>query len=59
MTPTEIQNHINIFLVAKYYEILKEHPEKYARKRYYYKKSCQADHYIALGVAHALIESEV
>lgn len=59
MTPIEIQNYINPFLVAEYYKLLKESPEKYSRKRYYTKRVNNTEQYIALGVAKALIDSEL
>jgi hypothetical protein len=57
-TPTDIQNIINTHLVAQFYTFLQEHPHKYARKRYYYKKVGKTAEYVALGVARALIDSE-
>jgi hypothetical protein len=58
ITPTEINNLVNPFLVAKYYQILQEKPQTYAKKRWYYKNQGKTDHYIALGVAQALLNSQ-
>ncbi|EOG7683381.1 hypothetical protein ACLIM5_003359 [Vibrio cholerae] len=59
MTPTDVQNYINPFLVAEYYKLLKADPEKYSRKRYYTKRVGNTEQYIALAVAKSLIDSEV